>query len=463
MPNKMLKGLGIVLLFVGALMLTSQFAWASEQAGQTAEGAHSIAQTLLWIVVVLLAAKIASLVEKIGQPAVLGELVIGLILGNLVLFGLNLFEPIKADPIIAFLSEFGVIILLFQVGLESNIKEMVKVGPRATAVAIVGVVVPFLLGWLVVGPWLLPGLSTNAYLFLGASLTATSVGITARVFKDLGKLHIPEAKIVLGAAVIDDVFGLIILAVISAVVTLGAVSLGGVSLILGKAIFFLVGAIVIGQYASPLLCNMFSRIHTGTGMKMTIALSFALVFAFLAEEIGLAPIVGAFAAGLVLDPVHFRFFRKPQVAQEIMDEAATLNEPHKGRLHKIADHLSDRHVEELIEPIALLFVPIFFVYTGMTVKLETLFDPKILGIALAISVVAVLGKYVAGFVAGNVNKHLVGFGMVPRGEVGLIFATIGRGLGVVSEEVFSVIVIMVIMTTLFTPPILSALLKRQTA
>ncbi|MBI2607663.1 MAG: cation:proton antiporter [Candidatus Doudnabacteria bacterium] len=442
-------------------MFVTQVVFAAEDGGHATEGVHSIASTLLWIVVILISAKLASLIEKAGQPAVLGELVIGLILGNLVLLGISLFEPIKADPIIAFLSEFGVIILLFQVGLESNIKEMMKVGPRSLAVAIIGVVVPFLLGWLVVGPWLLPGLPTNAYLFLGAALTATSVGITARVFKDLGKLNIPEAKIVLGAAVIDDVLGLIILAVVSALVTLGAVSLGGVSVILGKAIVFLVGAVVIGQYASPLLCNMFSRIHTGVGMKMTIALGFALVFSYLAEQIGLAPIVGAFAAGLVLDPVHFRFFRKPQVANEIFEEADKLPEPHKKKLHHIADHLSDKHVEELIEPIALLLVPIFFVYTGMTVRLETLFDPKILLVALGVSVIAVAGKYVSGLAAGNVNKHLVGFGMVPRGEVGLIFATIGRSLGVVSEEVFSVIVIMVIITTLFTPPILSMLLKRN--
>jgi len=165
---------------------------ASTEAGEAA--GHAPIKTFLWIAVILVAAKLASLVEKFGQPAVLGELVMGVILGNLVLVGLDVFEPIKQDSIIAFLAELGVVILLFQIGLESNIKQMKSVGLPAFLVAILGVVVPFILGAYVVGPWLLPDLTQNAYLFIGATLTATSVGITARVFKDLGKLHIREAR-----------------------------------------------------------------------------------------------------------------------------------------------------------------------------------------------------------------------------------------------------------------------------
>ncbi|HZX50095.1 MAG TPA: cation:proton antiporter [Candidatus Paceibacterota bacterium] len=390
--------------------------------------------TFLWIAVILLAAKLASLVEKFGQPSVLGELVMGVILGNLVLLGINVFEPIKHDSIIAFLAELGVVILLFQIGLESNIAKMRKVGVRAFLVATIGVVVPFVLGTYVVGPWLLPGLEQNAYLFLGAALTATSVGITARVFQDLGKLHISSAQIVLGAAVIDDVIGLIILAVVSALVTAGAVSLGVISLIVAKAIFFLVGAIVVGHFAAPFLGKMLSKINTGVGMKFALALSFGLVFAYLAQaQFGLAPIVGAFAAGLVLDPVHFRFFKE------------------------------ERSVEDLIEPVAFFLVPVFFIVTGMSVDLTTLFKPQILLVALGITAVAFVGKIVSGLAAGRGDRLLVGFGMIPRGEVGLIFATIGASLGVVSPDVFSVIVIMVILTTLLTPPILTFLLKRQPA
>ncbi len=420
-----------------------------------------IAETFLWIAILLIAAKLSSLVEKIGQPAVLGELVIGVLLGNLLLLGIYFFEPIKDNTFIEFLAELGVVILLFQIGLESNLKDMKRVGIRAFLVAIIGVVVPFVLGTYVVGPWLLPGLSQSAYLFLGAALTATSVGITARVFRDLGRLKIPEAQIILGAAVIDDVMGLVILAVVSALVTVGSVSLGVVSWIVAKAILFLIGSIVAGQIFAPLLGKWFSKIHTGVAMKFTLAISFGLVFAYLAHKIGLAPIVGAFAAGLVLDPVHFRFFMEPDVINDIKTATSKADSATKTRVSEVLSHHSHRHVEDLLNPVGHFLVPIFFVFTGMGVDLKTLFNPTILLVALGITAVAFVGKLVAGLPAGRVNKLLVGFGMVPRGEVGLIFATIGRQLGVVTPEVFSVIVIMVILTTLLTPPILSVLIKQQ--
>ncbi|MFH2136556.1 MAG: cation:proton antiporter [Patescibacteria group bacterium] len=431
------------------------------QASTEEGGTHDFATTFLWIAVILVAAKLSSLVERLGQPSVLGELVIGVILGNLVLLGLHIFEPIKTDLTIAFLAELGVVILLFQIGLESNIQKMRQVGLRAFLVAIIGVVVPFILGTYVVGPLLLPGLSFNAYLFLGATLTATSVGITARVFRDLNKLQTSEAQIVLGAAVLDDVLGLIILAVVSAIVTIGAVSFGMIAWITAKAILFLVGAIVLGQIFAPYLGKIFAKIHTGVGMKLTLAISFGLTLAYLAQKIGLAPIVGAFAAGLVLDPVHFRYFKDPKVVSDVKEIIKDAPQEIQQKVNEAVEPHAHRHIEDLIEPIGFFLVPIFFVVTGINVKLETLFNLPILLVALGITVAAFIGKIVSGLVAGKVNKSIVGFGMIPRGEVGLIFAMIGKSLGVVSDEIFSAIVIMVILTTLLTPPILTFLLKRQ--
>ncbi|MFH1632201.1 MAG: cation:proton antiporter [bacterium] len=436
------------------------FTILASEGGEVGHGA--VALTFLWIALILLFAKVGALVEKFGQPAVLGELVIGVILGNLALFGFHYFDAIKSDLIISFLAELGVVVLLFQIGLESNIQQMKKVGLQAFLVAIIGVVVPFVLGTYVVGPWLMPGLDMNAYLFLGAALTATSVGITARVFQDLGKLQTKEAQIVLGAAVIDDVMGLIILAVVSAIATIGAVSFGMVGWITAKAILFLVGAIVVGQLGAPWIGRGFAKIQTGVGMKFTLAIIIALVFAWGASAIGLAPIVGAFAAGLVLDPVHFKYFKDPKVVNDVKEAVKDASDSIKDDVNKaIAPH-AHRHIEDLIQPVGYLLVPIFFVFTGMAVNIETMFDKSILFVALAVTVVAFVGKWVAGLAAGKgVNKSIVGFGMVPRGEVGLIFASIGYGLGVVTEEIFSIIVIMVILTTLVTPPILSMLLKRQ--
>jgi len=421
---------------------------------------HDIAVILFGLALILLFARISSLVEYFGQPSVLGELIIGVILGNLGLLGLHFFESFKEDPIIVFLAELGVIILLFQIGLESNIEKMKKVGLRAFLVAVIGVVAPFVLGTYIVGPRLFPNLSFNTYLFFGAILTATSVGITARVFQDFKKLHIPEAQIVLGAAVIDDVLGLIILAVVSAIVTAGTVGAGTVVLISLKAIAFLLGAIILGTIFSPKIGGLLSKIHTGLGMKFTMAMSFCLIFAFLAKKVGLAPIVGAFAAGLVLDSVHFIYFQDPKIIEDIKEEAKNFEQKSKERILSIVEHHSKHHVEDLIHPTALFLVPIFFVFTGMSVNLKTMFNLPILLTALGVTAIAIVGKVISGLVAGKVNKALVGFGMVPRGEVGLIFAIIGKNLNVISDQIFSIIVIMVILTTLLTPPILTLILKR---
>ena len=430
-------------------------------AGGGGEHAKIFAQTFLWMAILLILAKISNLVQRWGQPAVLGELVMGVILGNLALIGIHVFDPISHNQIITFLAELGVVILLFQIGLESNIKEMTKTGMRSLMVAIVGVVLPFVLGAYIVGPWLLPGMANTAYIFLGASLTATSVGITARVFKDLGKLKSSDAQIVLGAAVIDDILGLIILAVVEGIAKHGSVSGGDVGIIIAKAIVFLVGSIVLGQLFAPRISKIFAKIQTGVGMKFTLVISFALVFSFLASYIGLAPIIGAFAAGLILDAVHFKYFKDAHVIRDI--EKAIKNES-KDLQKKICTVLkphSDRHIEDIIEPISYLLVPLFFLYTGFQVDLSTLFDTQIILVALAISVAAILGKIACGFFAGKGhNKWLIGWAMVPRGEVGLIFAALGKGIGAINDELFSVIVIMVIITTLIAPPVLSHIIKK---
>jgi Kef-type K+ transport system membrane component KefB len=425
-----------------------------------AAGTHSVL-LLLWIAVILVAARVGCLVSRIGQPVVLGELVMGIVLGNLVLAGVDWLEPLKSDDVIGFLAELGVIILLFQIGLESSVRSMVQVGTRAALVAVIGVVVPFVLGTWLVGPWLMPGLSFNAYLFLGATLTATSVGITGRVFRDLGQLHLPAARIVLGAAVIDDVLGLVILAVVSAIVTSGTPDAAGVALILGKAFLFLVGALLLGQALAPRISRVFAAINTGVGMKFTLAIATCLIFAYVAAMMDLAPIVGAFAAGLVLEEVHFRQYERPAFEQEIAEAVEAGSPEVRQRVDAVLVRHGDRHLEHLIEPLGLFLVPFFFVITGMQVRLDVLANGHAVAVALGLTAAAVAGKVVAGLAAGRGNGWLVGWGMVPRGEVGLIFAAVGSRLGVVSEEEFSIIVIMVILTTLMTPPILSFLLKRS--
>jgi Kef-type K+ transport system membrane component KefB len=418
------------------------------------------AQTYLWLALLLLLAKISGLVEKLGQTAVLGELLIGVLLGNLYLLGINVVEPVKSNAVIAFLAELGVVILLFQIGLESSTAAMRKVGIPALLVACIGVAVPFLAGAYVAGPWLLPGLSHNAYLFLGATLTATSVGITARVFKDLNVLHSREAQIVLGAAVIDDVLGLIILAVVSAIVKTGNAGVGEIIWITVKAALFLFGALTLGSRIAPIISRWLSKVHTGTSMKFSIMIAFCLIFAWLADLIGLAPIVGAFAAGLVLDEVQFGDFAEPDLITDIQRIVAKDNSSTARDVRQTLAYHEQHSLETLIAPIGYFLVPLFFVFTGLQVKLDVFFNTTTLLTALGITAIAFAGKLLSGLAAGPVNKWIVGWGMAPRGEVGLIFAVTGKALGVVNDQIFSVIVAVVILTTLLSPPILTAVIRR---
>ena len=429
-----------------------------------AAGSGVIGENLLWLVIIILAARLfAPLAERVGFPAVLGELLLGVVLGNLGLFGFHYFDGIPRDPIIMFMAELGVIILLLQIGLETRLGDLVSVGARASMVGTVGIAIPFSLGAFVVGPLLLPGLDFNAYLFLGATLAATSVGITGRVFRDLGKLKMPEARVVLGAAVIDDVLGLVILAVVSSLVQVGKVSVGEVALIIGEAVAFLGGSIVIGRAIAPRLLRWLSQLDSSHSMLFSIVLVVGLFLAWLAHAIGLAPIIGAFAAGLLFEPVFLKEFETPKLVQDLEPLLGPdMNPERRAAMNKVLTrHTSHQH-EHMIEPIGYFFVPVFFVLTGMQVDLTVLADPKVVMVALGITVVAVIGKLASGFAAGKgMNPWLVGWGMVPRGEVGLIFAMVGKQLGVMTEAMFSDIVIMVILTTLITPPILTVLLRRQ--
>ena len=409
---------------------------------------HDTFAPLLLAVAVILAAATAGgwLAERIRQPSVLGEIVAGIVLGNLGLAGFHGLEPFKENPELAALAGLGVIVLLFDVGLESTIGDMLKVGRTALFVATLGVVTPFALGWLA-GAWLMPGHSVYVHVFIGAVLTATSVGITARVLRDLGETRSHEAKIILGAAVIDDVMGLVILAVVTGIITAAATGAGGVSVagigwIAGKALLFLVLAIVLGSLLARHALRFFAEARL-PGMLLTGGLVVCFVLSYLAAVVGLAPIVGAFAAGLVLEPAFFAAFEETRRGQTL---------------------------RSLLHPVSTILVPVFFVRTGMLVDLRTFADVRILGIAGALIVAALIGKQACmlGVWEPGVNRLAVGIGMVPRGEVGLIFANIGTGLMLSGERIitpplYAAVVIMVIVTTLVTPPALQWSFRRRRA
>ena len=423
---------------VGAVVAFAGSAFAATGTGDP------VPAVVFALAVMLAAAKLGGdAATRVGQPAVLGELVAGVVLGNVSLLGIPWFRSLAAAPSIDVLAQLGVLILLFEVGLESTVRDMMRVGPASLLVAVLGVVAPLALGW-GVGAVLLPDHSRYAHAFLGATLTATSVGITARVLSDLGRSRTPEARVILGAAVIDDVLGLVILAIVGGAIRAvdqgTTLAYGLVAIILLKALLFLGGALALGVIVSPRLFRLASQLR-GRGVLLATALVFCFLLSYLAGAIGLAPIVGAYAAGLILEDVHWR-------------EAFVDREAHA--------------LEDLLQPVATVLVPIFFVLMGMRVDLAAFARVDVLGLAVALTIAAVVGKQVCSLGAlgsGGLDRLSIGIGMIPRGEVGLIFASIGSGLTVageriIDEGIFSAIVIMVIVTTMATPPALKWSLSR---
>ena len=370
------------------------------------------------LVILLAMAKVlGALAQRMGQPAVLGELLAGVFLG------VSWLGLVKVDnELLHFLSELGVIILLFEIGLETDLKQLLKVGGSSFVVACVGVALPFLFGYLVCY-WL--GYSSLISIVAGATLTATSVGITARVLSDLNRLQEPESQIILGAAVIDDVIGLVILAVVSRLTegeTVTALMVGQTTAI---AFGFLAVTLFVGGFLIPPVIDWIERSRLA-GTPTLMAMICVMGLAWAADEFGSAMIIGAFAAGLLL--------------------RSTANAP---------------AIEHGVAQLGQFFVPIFFVFVGASVDVrvlnplvaENLQTLKIGGLLL---LAAIVGKFLCGYAPFwfKGRKHVIGIGMIPRGEVGLIFGQMGLSTGVFDTSLFSAVTIMVMVTTFVAPPLL---------
>lgn len=440
-----MKKLLLAAFLVAALWLVSRPDGARTTVS-LASGLDLQPRVLLAVAAILLLARVAGeFFERVGQPAVLGELIGGMILGNLTLFGFFGAEWIKTDSVIAALAQLGVILLLFEVGLESQVGEMLEVGWSSLLVGLAGVVAPFFLGW-GVSAYFLPAESRLVHVFIGAVLCATSVGITARVLKDLGKLNLREARIILGAAVIDDVIGLLVLAVVVGAVQAAAagtsLSFAQIVVLAAKALLFFVSAFLSGRYLVPPVFRGAGKLKS-RGVLLALSIVFCFFLSWLAAKFGLATIVGAFAAGLVLEDVHF----KPFLAR------------------------GERDLRQLLEPVTTFLVPIFFVLMGLKVDLRLFGRAGLLGYAAALTVAAIIGKQICSLavVERGLNRTAVGIGMIPRGEVGLIVAGIGATLmlpdaqgamiPIVNSATFGAVVIMVMITTLVTPPLLKRSLQ----
>jgi Kef-type K+ transport system membrane component KefB len=420
-----------------------------------------LAGVLLSLITVYLAAKIGGeLCARINLPPVLGELIGGVIVGvsalHLIVFPEGAGETSSVlmswvekttdlgaegllsvfrgeSEVVSILAELGVIILLFEIGLESDLKELIRVGPQAAVVAIIGVVVPFALG--TTGLIALFNTPTIPAVFAGAALTATSIGITAKVLAELQRLSSREGQIIIGAAVLDDVLGIIVLAVVASLAKTGEIEITNVIILIVSAAAFLIGAIFVGRLLSPLFVGLVDQMKT-RGELIITSLIFAFVLSYIAATIQLEAILGAFAAGLIL-----------------------------------AETSKHKELEEQIVPIADMLVPVFFVTVGARTDVSVLnpLDPanrEGLIIASFLVIVAIIGKIVTGFAVfgqGGINKLAIGIGMIPRGEVGLVFAGVGSASGVLSESLEAAIIVMVILTTFLAPPLLRIVFKDSDA
>ncbi|MEM9904285.1 MAG: cation:proton antiporter [Cyanobacteria bacterium P01_D01_bin.44] len=419
-----------------------------------------LAGVLLSLIVVYMASKLGGeLSKRLNLPPVLGELVGGVIVGisalHLLMFPENsalatdsaimrvlqwlgqldsesvthIFQ--SQSEVISVLAELGVIVLLFEIGLESDLRELSKVGYQAAVVAVVGVVAPFTLG--TIGLMALFHVSVIPAIFAGAALTATSIGITSKVLSELGHLKSTEGQIIVGAAVIDDVLGIIVLAVVASLAKTGEVDILNVVYLIISASAFLLGAILLGKFFNKSFVAIADKLQT-RGALLIPAFTFALAMAFLANVIHLEAILGAFAAGLVLDETD----KRKELDQQVM-------------------------------PIADILVPIFFVTVGAKADLSVL-NPVVaenragLVIAAFLIAIAIFGKLVTGwavFGQPGINRLAIGVGMIPRGEVGLVFAGIGSASGVLDKPLEAAIIVMVILTTFLAPPLLQIALKSQ--
>jgi Kef-type K+ transport system membrane component KefB len=447
-------------------------------ASSNAQHNDPVASVILGVTLLLFCGIVGRYIAgRLNQPKVLGELLMGVFIGNVaylfgshlivilrestalfaivqdVLHGIPLNEAITSNIpnsyysaqvlkelsssdgtdwfnmayAVDIFSRYGIIFLLFMVGLESSVEELLHTGKESLRVAIIGVIVPILLGF-AVAYLLLPQTSFNAHLFIGATLCATSIGITASVLKEMGTLKTREAKTILGAAMIDDILGLIILAIVSGVVINQAVDIFMVSQIIILSILFFAAVLYIGPFILKKAVRYTAFLELWEA-KLLIAFIFLMLLSWIASKVQLATIIGAFAAGLVLDDKYF-----------------------SERDHDKTKSIS---IKKLISPLESTLAPLFFVLIGLQVKLETFLDLQVLYLAFGLIIAAILGKLICGLGANSKDDRLlIGIGMLPRGEVGLVFASIGRTLGVITDTLFSAIILMIIVTTFMAPPLL---------
>jgi len=408
----------------------------------------------LWLVVFISLSRGLSIVKKIGLPLVVGEILSGLILGDLNHFGIHIFNEAENDLSIQFMAELGAIILMFDIGLESKLSDLKKNFKTGFAVAVSGSILTFSSGFLI-SKYLTENPTTLSNMLFGIIIAATATGISAKTFKDMKIIHSKEVKVVLVASILDELLSILGFGIISSLIITHSVSLLNLSVSMAQVLGFFVFAAVFGQWITPLMTKWSIKIHAGINMKIGVLLVICFLFSWIAYISGLATVIGAFIAGLMLDKIYFESFSKSNFIVKLRHIALNLSDTAtKQKLNELIEKQEERTLEELIKPLSHLFVPVFFIYIGLMLKVDTLLHVDTLLLVAFILILSFIGRLISGFFirpSRKLNSLVIGLGMTPIGEAGLIFAMFGKNMGIISENSLAAIVASVVIAAVITP------------
>ncbi|MDQ5920304.1 MAG: hypothetical protein QG673_360 [Pseudomonadota bacterium] len=408
---------------------------------------------LLWLVIMIFLSRSFSIVKKFGLPLVVGEILSGVFLGQLDNLGFHLFESAQSNSVVRFLAALGGIILMFEIGLESKFHDLKLNFKTGIKLAASGTIFTFITGFLV-AKFLIPNSNLSLELLIGVITAATATGISAKTFKELGIIHTKEVKIVMMASILDELISILFFGIISGMILDATFNLMNFSITLVQVVAFFIFAGIFGSWITPFMTKWSTKIHAGINMKIGVLLIICFLFSWVAHELGLATVIGAFVAGLSLDQVYFKSFSQSNFFSKLRFLTNKIEDSRlQNQFSRLIEDAAEKSLEELLKPLSHVFVPVFFIYIGLLLDLDQLFTKLTLTITLALLVVSFFGRIVSGYLVRGtkINKLVIGLGMTPIGEAGLIFAIFGYITKVIDKTTLSAVVSAVVISAVITP------------
>lgn len=447
----------LFLIFIGFLLSKAFATVVAPVDGQDFSSA-----IYLWLALSIAMSRGFTIVNKIGLPIITAEILAGMLLGNLDAFGINIFYHMYDNEIIKFMAELGAMILMFEIGLETRLSEITSKIGSGLKLALIGTILTFAGGYLATH-LIYPEATNISCILVGLICAATATGISGKVFKDMKILNTIEVKTVLTASLIDEIISILCFAILSGVFITGKVNLNEFILATTKTALFLLLSISIGGRLMPLLVKWAVKIHAGISMKIGILFLICTFYSWLASVLGLPSVIGAFIAGIIINPEYFKNFSQSKVLRDLKHIATNTTDIHTRELiHKTVIHQEEKSLDELIKPLSNIFVPIFFTYIGLIFDYSALNNLHVLIFSFILILTSLFGRFITGFSEkGNLNKYVIGLGITPIGEAGLIFTIIGRDLKLLNEDMVASIILALIIISILSPILLKLAIKKK--